>query len=132
MNTKTKSCVVRFVGGPSDGLVLSDPRFRPQDRLQMPTTPAFVRCGQHSCCELVGYWSMAYLLTSRERGVEHGRPTTCLRYDFLGYELMKAQPKRAPAQQDRPRRVAAVRTWFRAPARLTQLLPLMFRAVLRP
>jgi hypothetical protein len=77
----------------------------------MPATPAFVRCGQHSCCELVGYWSTAYLLTSRERGMEDGQPTTWLRYDFLGYELLKTQAERASAQQDTPRRGAAVRTW---------------------
>ena len=56
---------VRFVGGPSDGLVLSDPHFNIRDKLQMPASPAAVRCGQTSCYELVGYWSTAYRLTSQ-------------------------------------------------------------------
>lgn len=111
MNTKTKTCIVRFVGGPSDGLVLSDSRFSPQDKVQMPAGPALVQCGHQLCRELVGHWSTAYSLTSRGRAVEHGQRTMYLRYDFVGYELLEMPTERASAQQDGPRRVA-VRTWF--------------------
>ena len=54
---------VKFVGGPSDGLVLSDPHFSVRDKLQMPARPAFVQHGNSRSNELVGYWSTAYLLT---------------------------------------------------------------------
>ncbi len=112
MNTKTSPCIVKFVGGPSDGLVLSDSHFEAQDKLRLPATPEFVRCGQHSCRERVGHWSATYSLTSRERTVEGGQPTACLRYDFVGYELLKTQAECASEQQDSPQRMVAVRSWF--------------------
>jgi hypothetical protein len=111
MSTKTKTCIVRFIGGPSDGLVLSDSHFNAQDKVQMPATPAFVRSGQHSCCELAG-WSTAYRLTCRHRSIEAGRATTRLRYNFLGYELVKAQVEHEVGRQRERRRLVGLRNWF--------------------
>jgi hypothetical protein len=108
----TSLCRIEFVGGPSDGLVLSDPHFTARHKLQMPAAPAFVPHGRRLCCRPSSYWSTAYRLTSRERAIESGRPTTCLRYDFTGYELFETQAKRERGHKRRPRRMAAVRTWF--------------------
>jgi hypothetical protein len=93
-------------------LVLSEPHFEPQDKLRMPAGPAFVRRGQGRCNELVGYWSTAYLLRSRRRTMEAGRPTTCLRYHFLGYELLETQAERDSARRGSPVRLLNPRAWF--------------------
>jgi hypothetical protein len=103
---------VRFVGGPSDGLVLSDPHFNVQDELQMPASPAVVRCGQTRCYELVGHWSTAYRLTSSHCTIEDCHPTTCLRYDFIGYELLKTQSARELSRYVAPGWLTNLGTWF--------------------
>src|SRR5436190_18744111 len=110
-------CTVKFVGGPSDGLVLRVPHFDGRDKLQLPASPAFVQCGQTDCNELVGYWSTVYLLTSRQWITEEGQPTTCLRYDFLGYELSGAQAERESVRHRTPRRLIGPRNWFSQAAR---------------
>jgi hypothetical protein len=111
MSTKTSPCIVQFAGGPSDGLVLSEPHFETRDKLQMPAAPAFVRCGQQSCFELVGYWSTAYRLTGQHQAIEAGRPTTCLRYDFLGYELLTRAEHESARRGSLPRPLG-LRAWF--------------------
>lgn len=103
---------VHFVGGPSDGLVLRDPRFNVRDKLQMPASAAIVRRGQSHCYELKGYWSTAYLLTSRHRTIEDGHPTTCFRYDFLGYELLETQAQRKSSRHRGPRWLIGLGNWF--------------------
>ena len=112
MKTKTVTCRVRFVGGPSDGLVLSDPDFKIRTKLQMPAAPAFVQCGQHSCRELVGYWFTTYQLRGRQRVIEAGRLTTCLRYDFVGYEPLENQVERDSSRRRAPERWVGLRNWF--------------------
>lgn len=92
MNTSLYT--VEFVGGPSDGLVLSDPHFDVRDKLQMPAVPACLRSGNARGHELVGYWSTAYLLTSKHRTIVDGQLTTYLTYDFLGYELLETKTER--------------------------------------
>jgi hypothetical protein len=109
MNTKKSPYIVQLVGGPSDGLVLSDPDFTAQGKLWMGGTPALVRRGGQSCRELVGYWSPVYRLTSRERGVAGDQPTTRLRYDFLGYELLDTKSAREPVRHRTPRPHAGLR-----------------------
>jgi hypothetical protein len=112
---------VHFIGGPSDGLVLSDPHFNVRNKLQMPSSPAVVRCGRTHCYEFVGYWSSAYLLTSNHCTIEDGHPTTCLRYDFLGYELLPTQAERESPRQVAPRWLIGLGNWFsRVPGRFAK------------
>jgi hypothetical protein len=92
MNTSLYT--VEFVGGPSDGLVLSDPHFDVRDKLQMPAVPACFRSGQVRCHELAGHWSTAYLLTSKHRAMVDNQMTSYLTYDFLGYELLETKTER--------------------------------------
>ena len=93
-------------------MILSDPHFNARDKLQMPASPATVRSGQTHCYELVGYWSSAYLLTSRHHAIEDGHPTTCLRYDFLGYELLETHAEREPQRPFSPRWLIGLGNWF--------------------
>jgi hypothetical protein len=95
---------VRLVGGPVDGLVLSDLPFNVRNKLQMPSSPAAVRCRQTDCYELAEYWS-TYVLTSTHRTTQDGHLIAYLRYDFLGYELLETQ-----AERDSPRQCAL--RWF--------------------
>ena len=92
--TDTAPCQVEFVGGPSDGLVLSDPHFRPRGKLQMPAMPAIAPRGHNEWWEL-GHWFTTYQLASRRFSLDEGHPATCLRYDFLGYEPVRTQIGRA-------------------------------------
>jgi hypothetical protein len=110
MNTSLYT--VQFIGGPSDGLLLREPHFNVQDKLQMPAGPAVVRCGQIHCYELVGYWSAAYLLTSNLRTIEDCHRTICLRYDFLGYELLPTESERESPRQCAPRWLIGLGNWF--------------------
>jgi hypothetical protein len=103
---------IQFVGGPSDGLVLRDPHFNLRDKLQMRASPAVVRCGQTRCYELVGYWSAGYLLTSRHHTIEGGHATISLRYDFLGYELLKTKAEREPRRRLAPIWWTGLGNWF--------------------
>jgi hypothetical protein len=103
---------VKFVGGPSDGLVLRDPHFDVRDKLQMPVAPAYVRSDKTHCYELVGYWSTAYLLTSKHRTIEGGQMTTYLSYDFLGYELLRTRTEWESQRQCTPHWLIGMRDWF--------------------
>lgn len=103
---------IQFVGGPSDGLVLSDPHFDVRDKVQMPARPAYVRAGHTRCHELVGYWSTAYLLTSQHHTIEDGQTTTCLTYGFLGYELLETKTERESLRQCAPHWLSGMRDCF--------------------
>jgi hypothetical protein len=85
MNTTTSPCIVQFVGGPCDGLVLTDLHFEQRDTVRMPGRPANGECSQ-SDAEFVGSGTTAYELTIEHRTIDAGQPTKCLRYDFRGYE----------------------------------------------
>jgi hypothetical protein len=92
MNTSLYT--VEFFGGPSDGLVLTDPHFNVRNKLLLPAVPACLRSGQNHCHELAGHWSTAYLLTSRHRALVDDHMTIYLTYDFLGYELLETKTGR--------------------------------------
>ncbi len=109
MITKKSPCLVKFTGGPSDGLIVRDSHAVAHEKLRLPVTPVFVRW--HSCRELVGYWSAVYLLTSRERVIDAGQPKASLHYTFLGYELVESQAERDSARQSY--RFPSVRNWAR-------------------
>jgi hypothetical protein len=112
---------IHFVGGPSDGLVLSDPHFSAQDKLQMAAGPAFVQCGQGHCYELVGDWSTSYLLTSARHTLENGQRITCLRYEFSGYELLEMHAERAGSRHAGPCWFTNLGNWFtQIPGRLAK------------
>jgi hypothetical protein len=86
MNTTTSPCIVQFVGGPCDGLVLTDLHFERRDTVRMPGRPANGECSRHSRPEFVGPGITEYKLTIEHRTIDAGQPTKCLRYDYLGYE----------------------------------------------
>lgn len=105
-------CKVEFVGGPSDGLVMNDPYFNIRHKLQLPACPATVRLGHTRCHELVGHWFTVYLLASRHCTIEDGHPTTCLRYDFSGYELQKTRAESDLSRRHTSRWLSRLCHWF--------------------
>jgi hypothetical protein len=84
---------VRFVGGPSDGLVIqaTSSSFKPKKKLSLSESPIFVRHNHSSCYEFLGHRSSAYQMTSKHYREDGGFPTMHLRYDFLAFEYLGHQ-----------------------------------------
>jgi hypothetical protein len=115
--------VIQFVGGPSDGLVLSDPHFIVRNKVELPAGPAIVRRDPTRCYELIGNWTAAYLFCGSQRNCECGCPTTELRYRFVGYELIGSHSASDIGRHAAPSRAQALGHWFgNLPARLAKWL----------
>jgi hypothetical protein len=112
MNARTFK--IRYVGGPLDGLVVTDSCLRVETTRRMPPNPAVVRCTGTRCFELVGFWCTVYRLTSQKATFENGHTPITLRYDFVGYELLKTSRQRDGRPVAGSRRLTAVREWLRS------------------
>jgi hypothetical protein len=82
---------IRFVGGPSDGVVVVATSFPFGEKLWMPAGPVSVRAGcKNSYLLVVRPYRSVYRMNCRHHTVEDGCTTIWCDYDFSGFEFLDA------------------------------------------
>jgi hypothetical protein len=98
---------VRFIGGPSDGVVVAVTSFPFGDRLRMPASPVTIESGTNRCYLPPGQCLANYNVRCKRHSVEDGCPIMCYEYEFAGFESLKTASPRMPEPHRRRRWLSA-------------------------
>jgi hypothetical protein len=81
---------IRFIGGPSDGVVVVATSFPFGDKLWMPASPVAIEPDTNCCYMPPGRCSAAYNVSCKRHTVENGCPSVLYEFKFAGFEPCKA------------------------------------------
>jgi hypothetical protein len=77
---------IRFIGGPSDGVVVVATSFPFGDKLWMPASPIEIETGTNSCYLPTAHCSAAYNVSCKRHVLENGCPSVLYEFKFAGFE----------------------------------------------
>lgn len=77
---------IRFIGGPSDGVVVVATSFPFGDKLWMPATPVAVAAETNCCYMPPTRCVAAYKVSCKRHTVENGYPAVLYEFEFVGFE----------------------------------------------
>jgi hypothetical protein len=102
---------VEFVGGPLDGLVLSDSEFRAHHELKMPTL-AKEQNHESAPDDIRRDWLTAYRFTGEPAATENDSSSPRVPYVFLGHDRAAGEIERQAARPRPSPRVISIRRWL--------------------
>jgi hypothetical protein len=94
---------IRFVDGPSDGVVVVATSFPFGDKLWMPTSPVEVEPGTNCCYMPPTRCRAAYKVSCKRHTLENGCPSVLYEFKFAGFEpwITPIAPKSLPHSMSR-------------------------------